>query len=398
MAAAYDAIVIGAGVMGASIAFHLARAGLDRTLVLERRMVCSGNTRKSGALVRTHYSNRPEASLALASLPYWHQWRDLVGYECGFRNVGFLLLVGPENRERLERNVAMQRSLGINTRLVEADDLREIQPGIDLSDGAVGAFEPDSGYADPLATTHSFMRSAVNHGVSVVEGVSVTAIRHGGGRVVGVASTDGDFDAPIVICAANIWSPALLRTAGLELDLWPLRSQMAFFHRPSAPRALEHVVLDLAQLNYARPHGDERILIGTPVQDQAPGAVDPDNYDEGVAPEFPGRVRARMSQRLPALADAAPDGGQAGVYDMSPDTRAILDQVPGIDGLFLAAGFSGSGFKISPMVGACIAELATAGRASSADIHPFRFSRFAEDDPIRGEHEYALPVSWGMKW
>lgn len=397
MAAAYDAIVIGAGVMGASIAFHLARAGLHQTLVLERRAVCSGNTRKSGALVRMHYSNRPEARLALGSLRYFQHWPDLVGYHNGFRQVGFLLLVGPENRGRLERNLAMQRSLGINTSLVAGDDVREILPGVDLEDGAVGAYEPESGYADPLATTHSFLRSAVNHGVSVLEGVTVTAIRQNGGAVVGVDTSDGAFDAPIVICAANIWSPALLRTAGIGLDLWPLRSQMAFFRAPEPLRVMPHVVLDLARLNYGRPHGEDRVLIGTPVKDVIE-QVDPDAYDENVDAEFPAWVRERMAARVPAVAGLAPDGGQAGVYDMSPDTRAILDRAPGVDGLFLAAGFSGSGFKISPMVGACLAELATEGRASSVDIHPFRYSRFAENDPIRGEHEYALAANWGMTW
>ena len=180
--------------------------------------------------------------MAIGSLPYFQNWSDLVGYHNGFHQVGFVLLVSPDNRERLEQNVAMQRSLGINTSVVAGDDLRELLPGVDLDDGAVGAWEPESGYADPMATTHSFMRSAVNHGASVVEGVAVTAIRHQGGKVVGVDTTDGAYDAPIVVCAANIWSPALLRTAGVELDLAPLRSQMAFFRAPEPlrPRARLH--------------------------------------------------------------------------------------------------------------------------------------------------------------
>jgi sarcosine oxidase, subunit beta len=395
VAGAYDAIVIGAGVMGASIAFHLARAGLHNTLVLERRAVCAGNTRKSGALVRMHYSNRPEASLARASLPYFQNWRELVGPSGGFQPVGFLLLVGPENRARLERNLAMQRSLGINTRLVEGAELREIQPGLAIDDGVVGAFEPDSGYADPVATTYGLMRAATNHGVALLEGVTVTAIRQAGGRVVGVATGAGEFDAPIVVCAANIWSPALLRTAGVELELAPLRSQMAFFRRPEPLRESARVVLDLARINYSRPDG-ERYLIGSPITDRA--GVDPDDYDEGTDPEYAARVRERMAGRLPAVATAEPLGGQAGIYDMSPDTRAILDRAPGVEGLFIAAGFSGSGFKIAPIVGACLAELATTGQATSADIHPFRLGRFAENDPIRGEDEYEISASWGMRW
>jgi sarcosine oxidase subunit beta len=392
----YDAVVVGAGVMGASIAFHLARAGMRNTLVLERGTVCSGNTRKSGALVRMHYSNEPEARLALASLRYFHYWPDLVGGDAGFKKVGFVLLVGPENEEKLKRNIAMQQRLGINTRLVKGDELREIQPSIDLDDGAVGAFEADSGYADPVAATHSFMSAAQDQGVTLREGVTVASIVQKSGRVTAVATSDGDFESPNVICAANIWSPALLRSAGVDLDLWALRSQMAFYKRPAALRQHARVVLDLAQLSYCRPHDDELYLVGTPIKDQE--HADPDRYNEGNDPDFPVEARERISGRMPQLKDAPYVRGQAGIYDMSPDTRAILDRAPGVDGLFLAAGFSGSGFKISPIVGACMAELAVHGRATSADIQPFRFSRFTENDPIRGEDEYDLPHSWGMKW
>jgi sarcosine oxidase, subunit beta len=396
VATPYDAIVVGAGIMGASIAFHLARAGLTNTLVLERDRVCSGNTRKSGALVRMHYSNEPEARLALASLPYFHNWSDLVGGDAGFKPTGFLLLVGPANADRLRKNVAMQQRLGINTRVVEGDELREIQASLDISDGAIGAFEPDSGYADPVAATHAFIRSGFNLGMTILEQVTVTSLRLRGGRVSGVSTTSGDFEAPMVFCAANIWSPALLRTAGVDLDLSALRSQMSFYRRPTALRQSARVVLDLAQLAYCRPHGDGQFLIGTPLTDRR--VEDPDSYDEANDPDFPALARERIGRRVTALADAPYLSGQAGLYDMSPDTRAILDQAPGVEGLFIAAGFSGSGFKIAPIVGACLAELATSGEATSGDIRPFRLSRFEENDPINGEHEYDLPTSWGMKW
>jgi glycine/D-amino acid oxidase-like deaminating enzyme len=159
---------------------------------------------------------------------------------------------------------------------------------------------------------------------------------------------------------------------------------------------MPHVLLDLARMSYGRPRGEGQVLIGSPLND-AP-VVDPDRYDERVDDAYAASARTRMAGRLPAVADVPAAGGQAGLYDMSPDTRAILDRAPGVEGLFIAAGFSGSGFKISPMVGACIAELATAGQARSADIRPFRFMRFAEGEPISGEFEYELPASWGMKW
>jgi sarcosine oxidase subunit beta len=396
IATPYDAIVIGAGVIGASIAFHLARLGLTSTLVLERNSVCSGNTRKSGALVRMHYTNQPEARLALASLRYFQHWSELVGGSAGFQKVGFILLVGPENADRLERNVAMQQALGINTRVVDVDELREIQPALQVTDGSVAAFEPDSGYADPVEATYSFVRTAHMLGVTVLEEVAVTSIRQRGGKVQGVSTTQGNYEAPIVICAANIWSPALLGTAGVKLELKPRRAQIGYVARPEALRERAPAVLDLAQLNWSRPQDQALYLVGTPILERED--VDPDNYDEANDPVYADVVRRQIADRFPVLAKATYLRGHAGLYDMSQDTRAILDRAPGVEGLFIAAGFSGSGFKISPIVGACLAELAVEGQSRSADIRPFRLSRFAEGDPIQGAHEYTLPGSWGMRW
>src|SRR5215210_7227075 len=143
MARTYDAVVIGGGVMGASIAFHLARAGAGRVAVVERRAVCSGNTRKSGAIVRMHYTNEHETRLALASLPYFQHWSEMVGGTCGFTRTGFLLLVGPENAERLRRNVERLQALGVNTRGIGPEELCAVQPTIDPSGVAAAAYEPD---------------------------------------------------------------------------------------------------------------------------------------------------------------------------------------------------------------------------------------------------------------
>lgn len=185
MVEAFDAIVTGAGVMGCSTAFHLAQLGLRRTVVLERGGLCSGNTRKSGALVRMHDTNEPGARLALASLRTFRHWSDLVGGECGFRQSGFLVLVSADNEARLRGNVEMLRRVGVNTRVADTAELRDFRPGLDLSDGAVGAIEPDSGYADPVLTTTSFMRHARERGAELREGVSVTAIMRRGEPIEG---------------------------------------------------------------------------------------------------------------------------------------------------------------------------------------------------------------------
>lgn len=391
-----DAIVIGAGVMGASLAFHLTRTGMRRVTILDKTGLCGGMTAKSGALVRMHYTNEPEARMAFASLRYFQQWKDIVGGECGFTRTGFVMTVTPENATRLRHNVAMLQALGINTAVITAQELRELQPFTQVDDLVVAAYEPESGYADPVATARAFMQAAQRQGATLQEGVQVTAIRVAAGRVVGVETTDGSFEAPIVVVMAGPWSDRLLKTVDIAFPLTPQRAQIAFYQRPPALSQGHMVFIDGALGSYFRPHGDTLSLIGVGLWKAAP-TPDPDAYDETNDPDFIPAAKAKAARRLPALQYAEYRHGHAGLYDVSPDTRAILDQAPGIEGLYMAAGFSGTGFKISPAVGACMAEFITQGRARFVDISPFRFNRFQEEQPIRGQHEYVLPDDFGHR-
>ncbi len=396
MPATAAVIVIGAGVMGASLAFHLTRAGLKPVTVLDKRGLCGGMTARSGALVRMHYTNEPEARMAFAALRYFQHWEDLVGGECGFTQTGFVMTVTPDNAERLRHNVAMLRRVGVNTSVLNPQELRELQPFTQVDDLTVAAYEPESGYADPRATATAFMQQALWHGATLREGVAVTAIRTTSGRVVGVDTTDGPFEAPIVVVMAGPWSDRLLRTVGIDLPLTPQRAQIAFYHRPPSLAEGHMVFIDGALGTYFRPHGEGLTLIGVGRWKSEP-PPDPDHYDEGNDPDFIPAAKSKAARRIPHLQQAEYARGHAGIYDVSPDSRAILDRVPGIEGLYIAAGFSGTGFKISPTVGACMAELITQGRASLVDITPFRFSRFREHQPIRGAHEYVLPEDFGHR-
>ena len=181
-----EAIIIGAGVMGASLAFHLTRAGLHNVLVVDKKGLCGGMTAKSGALVRMHYTNEPEARMAFASLRYFQHWGDMVGGACGFTHTGFIMTVSPENAARLRHNVAMLQQVGVNTQVITAQELQALQPACQVGDLVVAAYEPESGYADPRATTTAFMQRAQQQGAMLREGVMVTGLRTAGGRVVGV--------------------------------------------------------------------------------------------------------------------------------------------------------------------------------------------------------------------
>ena len=394
MARSYDAVVIGAGVIGASIAFHLTRAGIGRVAIVERRTVCSGNTRKSGAIVRMHYTNDAEARLALASLPYFQNWAEIVGGHCGFRETGFALLVGPENVERLKRNVERLARLGAETVAVSPAELREMMPSVQTSGVAAAAYEPRSGYADAVATTRSLVDAAVRQGAELFEETPVRAITLAGGRVSGVETLDGTIAAPIVVCAANTWSPALLKTAGVDLPVTPRRAQVGYFERPATYVGPHLVLLDTTTAMYTRAHRDGE-FVGGAADVTGTSPRDPDEYDESVDPGFSSAVLERLGARVPTLAQARFRHGEAGLYDMSPDTRAILDRAPGVDGLFLAAGFSGTGFKKAPAIGAGLADLIAGQNRSGVDLGPFRLGRFSEGEPLHGEDEYEMPRSWG---
>jgi sarcosine oxidase subunit beta len=391
-----EVIIIGAGVMGASLAFQLTRAGVKSVTVLDKTGLCGGMTAKSGALVRMHYTNEPEARMAFASLRYFQDWKDIVGGECGFTQTGFIMTVSPDNADRLRKNVEMLQRVGVKTSVLTSEELRELQPFTQVDDLTVAAYEPESGYADPRATATAFMRQAQRQGATLREGVAVTAIRIGGGRVGGVDTSDGRFEAPVVVVMAGPWSDRLLRTVGIDFPLTPQRAQIAFYHRPP-PLAKGHMVfIDGALGAYFRPHGEGLTLIGVGRWKPEP-PPDPDYYSEANDPDFIPAAKAKAARRIPGLQQAEYAHGHAGIYDVSPDSRAILDRAPGIEGLYLAAGFSGTGFKISPAVGACMAELITQGRATSVDISPFRFSRFHENQPIRGAYEYVLPEDFGHR-
>jgi sarcosine oxidase subunit beta len=391
-----EAIIIGAGVMGASLAFHLTRAGMKQVTVLDKTRLCGGMTAKSGALVRMHYTNEPEVRMAFASLPYFQYWNDMVGSDCGFTQTGFILTVTPDNTDRLCKNIEMLQRVGVNTTVITSEELRDLQPFTQIDDLTVAAYEPESGYADPVATATAFMHQAQCRGAILREGVTVSAIRIHSGRVVGVETSDGRFDAPIVVVMAGPWSDRLLKTAGLDFPLTPQRAQIAFYHRPPLLAKGHMVFIDGVLGTYFRPHGKDLTLIGVGQWKSEP-PPDPDHYNEANDPDFIPAAKAKAARRIPGLQQGEYAHGHAGIYDVSPDSRAILDRAPGIEGLYMAAGFSGTGFKISPAVGACMTELITQGQATLVEISPFRFSRFEENQPIRGPYEYVLPQDFGHR-
>ncbi|MBP8165302.1 MAG: FAD-binding oxidoreductase, partial [Anaerolineales bacterium] len=217
MTQSYDAIIIGAGVVGTSIAFHLAERGL-KPLIVERRTVASGATGHSSGLVRMHYDLRAESELAFVSFKqYFSNWRERVGGECGFMQTGFLQIAKREHEDKLRGNVANHQRIGINTSVITADDVKKLFPDLLTDQFDFAAYEPDSGYADATLTTNSMLEAAKRMGATLIQNCEVTGILASGGRVSGVTTTQGDLSAPIIINAAGTWAAHIGRMAGVDI-------------------------------------------------------------------------------------------------------------------------------------------------------------------------------------
>lgn len=369
-----DTIIIGGGCMGASIAYHLAARGERNIALLERRGIGTGNTGKSGSIVRQHYSNPPTARMAHAALKVFQHWDEVIGGDCGFREVGLLALAGEADAAALAESVEMQRSLGINTSLLAPDDVPAIEPRVALRDVALACWEPEAGYADPTATAAAFATRARDLGVEILIGTAATRLVREGDRVIGVEAAGSVLPAGRVIVATNAWANELLAPIGAAVPIMPSRHGILALRRSPEFGPAHPILFAYDRRLYIRPDGEHYTLIGSSDPDDALLAADPLNYHEGLMRDEIMRYSAGASTLLPALHTGVVRGGWAGIYDVTPDWQPMIGPAPDLGGLYLAVGFSGHGFKLSPMVGQWLAEQIITG--ASDDLAPFRPDRF----------------------
>lgn len=378
-----DIIIIGGGVMGASIAYHLAKQGAGKIILLERQAICNGTTGRSGAIVRQHYSNEFSIRMAKESLAVFQHFDDVIGGDCGFISTGMVVMIDEDGADALRANVQMQQAQGVNTRIIGADEVSEAAPGYSGEGVALACYEPETGVADPMATTSCFAQRARDLGAHIREGVTVTRIVAQGRRIMGVETPQGDVQAPVVVVAANAWSVALVRPLGIALPIKATRHPMLALRRPNdfgGRQGLHAVGLDLTHEIYLRPDIGGITLIGSTANVSTPS--DPDTYAQGLTESEIVHFRLMAGGAITALARAVPRGGWAGIFDDTPDFHPILDRLPAHQGLYCAAGFSGHGFKLSPLVGQWMTQLILTGQ-KPADMEFFAFDRFAQGKEIR---------------
>ena len=380
-----DVIVVGAGVQGASLAFHLAKRGAN-VLVLERSTVAAGATGRSSGFVRTHYDLESESRLAWASLPYFQGWSERVGAgDCGFVRTGFLQLVPAELSGQLRANVAMHQRIGIDAVVVGPADVARLMPGAMTDDITVAAYEVQSGYADPSGTAAGFLAAARSLGARLIQGCRVDAVLTQGEAVVGVQTDRGAYSAPIVVDAAGAWASELARSVGVDLPVQAWRHATAYFGLPAGRGPDFPILIDEINAVYFRPEGSETMLVGLESGNEVGGSADRPlgGLDGATLDAMVERVCIRVPWMVNGTLRTA-HGGQDGI---SPDQRAILGRA-GPDGFYLDCGFSGTGFKTAPAVGACLAELILDGRATTVDISGYSLDRFATGRALVGEHPY----------
>ncbi len=405
MAERADVVVIGGGIMGASLAFALTRLGVRDVRVVERGSLAAGASGKTGALLRQHYTNVPEATLAHLSLQTFRNWDDVVGGDCGFAETGSIVTVATNgedavNIERMHRVITMQNQIGIKSEVISADQLFELQPFTSVDDIAVAAYERESGYVDSLAATRGMAEAAIRGGASFDEGRTVTGITVDKGRIRGVETDAGPIAADTVVAAAGAWSVPLVAAIGVDVPVEAQRVQVVVLVRPlDMPADGTMTYVDTAAGFFCRNWGPNRTLAGVG-GGEFHDIVDPLNWDERPNAGFGDVVKGYIARRMPAMAKSTPIYGHAGLYDMTPDTHPILSTAEDVDGLYLMLGFSGAGFKKGPAIGQCMSELIVHGQSTTVDLTPFRLARFADEswrEPWSAD-EYSFSTDFGHKF
>ena len=389
MAETYDVVVVGAGVVGASTAFHLTKNGVDRVCLVDRGPVCTGGTAKSCAIVRTHYSiptNTEYASQSLAMFNAFKDWLEDSDADSGFVRTGYLILA-PEGEiaDKMLANLDMQALHHADTFAVSREEALARHPLLALDDIAAIGYEPQSGYADPYLTTMSFVNAARRKGATVKTDCPAESLLMEGRRVIGLNTAAGDIHAGVVVCATGPWTRMLTDPIGLDIPMEVSRHIVLTFRGAAPYGGALPVIKDLATDNklYFRPASGGVVLAGT--GDHGDPVAGPDEMDENVPAEFVALQGGQIAHRMPSFADCAPTASWVGPYDITPDWNPVLGPPPGIDGLILAFGFSGHGFKLGPAVGEGLSQMVL-DMPHDVDIRPYRYNRFAEGALLTGAY------------
>src|SRR6266404_1952726 len=353
-----EVVIVGAGIMGVSTAYHLARLGAGRVIVLERDTVCSGSTALASGGIRHQYANRLGIELTTHSIVTYERFAEEFGVDPHFRQHGYLILIATEEElATARRSVALQRSLGVAVELLDA------------------AATPRDGYADPYSCATAIAARARDLGVVIKQQHEVSGFIRHGDRVGGVTTAAGTFEAPAVVIATGAWSGVVGKLAGVDIPVRPHRRHKfmtAPFPADRIPAATPFVIDP--HRNFSLRREGVGLLLGHGRRDE------PDGFSTEIDRSLEPGVVERAIHRAPELADARLMRAYAGLYEMTPDQTGIVSAVPGVAGLHVIAGFSGHGFMHGPIAGQLMAEMLVHGRAVAMDAAALDLGRFARGE------------------
>lgn len=386
----YDVVVIGAGVIGTSVAFHLSKLGAKKVLVLDRATIGAGTTSQSSGILRTHYSVKENVELARKSWSVFNDFATYLGDEeasCGLVKCGYMIVAAEGDKVApLRASLEQQMQQGIPLELLDARQAAELMPIARFDDAALIGFEPEAGFADAYLTATGFARAARRGGVKVMENVTVNKLLIENGRVVGVSTSAGDFAASTVVSTQNIWTPELAGWTGQELPVAPERHAVLALECDAAHYTFKMPVFkDLASqgMLYYRSYGGNQMLVSEGVVGEKLNSADTEQGDIPV--DYIIDVGTQVAERFPAYETAGIASSWTGVYDVTPDWNPVLGALPGIEGLIVGYGFSGHGFKLSPTVGKVLAQAAL-GVPTDVSLHPYSIERFASGKLLTGKY------------
>ena len=385
-----DIVVVGGGVNGTSIAMHLSKTLGGKVTLVEKGGLATGATGRSGAMIREHYLTPELVRIASRSKTFFEDWPGEHGYDLKFKRTGRILLFGNVDEKAARLNGEMNRREGVSIETLGMAETSEILPEANLEDIEVALYEPDAGYADPVATTYAFAKEAKRHGATILTNTKVSEIISYQGKVTGIKTNRGDIESGIVVNVTGPWANSLLSPLGETLPITPIRVQMVHLRRPPSLGTLEQIVIDHTCGSYYRTDGSPNTLIGGEAPEDIGETVNPDHFGLNADHQFIVRYWERAIKRFPEFQNAICRGGYGSLYDMTPDGNPIIDASETIENLYNVTGFSGHGFKLSPAVGELVSELVNGSKNRTDELNLFKASRFDTGNEIIPKHPYGM--------
>jgi sarcosine oxidase subunit beta len=380
-----DVVIIGGGIVGSSIAYHLTATGCRNVLVIERESAQGkGSTGKSMGGVRSQFSTAVSVQMSLYSIPFYASFQQRLGYPCDYRPQGYLFCATTDQHmDYLRTNYALQVKMGLkDVRRMEGEEIRRLFPQLRADDIVGGSFCSSDGFVDPYSAMNGFMASAAENGAALWKNTTVTAITRDANGITSVETTRGSVASRTVVNCAGAWAAGVASLVGVDLPVEPLRRMLV----PTEPfNEFPHtapMIVDMSSGFHFRPEA-RGFLLAWNDPEETPG------FRTDFDPGFVEKILIRAADRVPCFANLPvnPKRAWAGLYEMTPDHHPILGEAPGVPGFFLANGFSGHGVMHAPATGKIVSDLILTGKTDLIDASLLSLTRFAEGRMI---HETAV--------